>query len=400
MTSKTKVRNNIFGTVLTDVGPSSNYRGDSEGGNFTPLQKLQYPDGIHTVFSGESIRNRLRDMLRGPAFPSNRSRLSNQGQLAVKFKTYPNPLEYADDKLFGFLALYKGSERKSVVKSLESARKPKDKAKGKVDYEKIRELEAQLKELDAYAGFQGDSVLRINYAVSLNPFDDDSTMHQSPMMFVSSKEKSVQSSAIFHREVHVTAYQYPFGLNLNDLRAPEDLNLSDEDLRALEDLSLTDERRKELESKRKELESRRKGLESNYRKWTATLLRGVSELNCVGGNHARTMFSHAPVSIVLRLTTRRTPDFDLYGFKDNQRELLEAFEDELPTKDGEKKYRLPGEEFYIGGKFAREHEKLKDLLKRSKTNSPANNLEKINLFRTPLEAIEAVIEDAGLSKES
>lgn len=372
--SVTKVRNNIFGTVLTDVGPSSNYRGDSEGGNFTPLQKLQYPDGIHTVFSGESIRNRLRDMLRGPDFPSNRSRLSNQGQLAVKFKTYPNPLEYADDKLFGFLALYKSSERKSIVKSLESAKKPKD--KGKADPEKIKQLELQLEELDKYEGFQGDSVLRINYAVSLNPFDDDSTMHQSPMMFVSSKEKSVQSSAIFHREVHITAYQYPFGLNLNDLRAPEDLNP-------------TDEQKKQ-----------QKKLESNYRKWTATLLRGISELNCVGGNHARTMFSHAPVSIVLRLTTRRTPDFDLYGFKDNQRELLEAFEDELPTKNGEKKYRLPGEDFYIGGKFAREHEKLKDLLKRPKTKSPANNLEKINLFSTPLEAIEAVIEDAGLSKES
>jgi len=365
--SETKIKNNIFGTVLTDVGPSSNYRGDSEGGNFTPLQKLQYPDGIHTVFSGESIRNRLRDMLRGPDFPSNRSRLSNQGQLAVKFKTYPNPLEYADDKLFGFLALYKGSERKSVVKSLESAKKPKD--KGKVDPKKIKQLELQLEELDKYEGFQGDSVLRINYAVSLNPFDDDSTMHQSPMMLVSSTEKPVQSSAIFHREVHVTAYQYPFGLNLNDLRAPEDLEL-------------TNERRNELES--------------NYRKWTATLLRGVSELNCVGGNHARTMFSHAPVSIVLRLTTRRTPDFDIYGFKDNQRELLEAFEDELPSKNGEKKYRLPGEEFYIGGKFAREHDKLKGFLKRSKTNPPADNLEKVNLFSTPLEAIEALIVDAGL----
>jgi CRISPR-associated protein Cst2 len=370
MSSETKVRNNIFGTVLTDVGPSSNYRGDSEGGNFTPLQKLQYPDGIHSVFSGESIRNRLRDMLRDSDFPSNRSRLSNQGQLAVKFKTYPNPLEYADDKLFGFLALYKSSERKSIVKSLESAKKPKD--KGKVDPEKIRQLELQLEEIDAYAGFQGDSVLRINYAVSISPFDDDSTMHQSPMMFVSSKEKAVQSSAIFHREVHVTAYQYPFGLNLNDLRAPEDLNLSDE-------------QKTELETK--------------YRKWTATLLRGISELNCVGGNHARTMFSHAPVSIVLRLTTRRTPDFDLYGFKDNQRELLEAFEDELPTKNGEKRHRLAGEEFYIGGKFAREHDKLKGLLKRSKDNKPTNNLEKLNLFSTPLEAIEAVIEDAGLSKE-
>jgi CRISPR-associated protein Cst2 len=188
--------------------------------------------------------------------------------------------------------------------------------------------------------------------------------------------KNAEGSALIHREVHVTAYQYPFGLNLNDLHIPYDSKLSDD---------------------------KKKEIEKNYKEWTATLLRGISELNGVGGNHARTMFSHAPDSIVLRLTARRTPDFDLYGFKidpeESQRELIEAIEDELTTStEKEKKYRLPGEQIYIGGEFARTHPKLRKLLYSSKEEQEAlnANLRKVNTFKTPLEAIEAVIKDAGL----
>ena len=177
MTKEKQIRNNIFGTILTEVAPASNYRGDSEGGNFTPLQKLRFRDGaLHTVFSAESIRSKLREMLCGEDFPCNRSRLKNEGQLAVMFKEYPNPLEFADDKLFGFLALKKGEDRKKVASALEKAQKEKG---DKRDPKKIEELEKKLALFDKYEGFQGDSVLRINYAVSLNTFDDfDSTMHQ------------------------------------------------------------------------------------------------------------------------------------------------------------------------------------------------------------------------------
>ena len=398
MTQEKQIRNNIFGTVLTEIAPSSNYRGDSEGGNITPLQTLRFPDGIHTVFSAESIRSKLREMLRGDDFPCNRTRLKDQRQPTVKYEKYPNPWEFADDRLFGFLALNKSKEHRDSVSDLEKARKNKDEAK-------IEESEKKVDSFYEYPGFQGDTILRINYAVSLNTFEDyNLTMHQAPMIV--NAFKNADSSQLIHREVHVTAYQFPFGLNLNDLRVPEKLidtafsHLSEKEIKAL---GFSEARKKQIEER---YEKHRKELEKNYKKWTATLLRGISELNGVGGNHARTMFSHAPVSIVIRLTTRRTPDFDLYGFKNNleesQKELIEALEDKLTTStDKEKKYRLPGEDIYIGGKFAREHPKLKKRLYSSEDEQRDlnENLRKVKVFKTPLEAIEAVIKDSGLEEE-
>jgi CRISPR-associated protein Cst2 len=376
MTQEQPARNNIFGTVLTMIAPSSNYRGDSEGGNITPLQTLRLPDGIHTIFSAEAIRSKLREVHRNEDFPCNRSRLKDQKQPSVEYKKYPNPWEFADDKLFGFLALNKNNERKKVNADLEKAQKGKD---GKVDQSKVKELQRRLALLEEYPGFQGDSVIRINYAVSLTTFEDyNLTMHQSPMI-EGGAFKNAEGSALIHREVHVTAYQYPFGLNLNDLQVPYVSKLPSDKKRA--------------------------DLEASYKKWTATLLRGISELNGVGGNHARTMFSHAPDSVVIRLTTRRTPDFDLYGFKSepekSQRELMEALEDELTTSSEKKrKYRMPGEEIYIGGRFAREHPKLRRRLYESEEEQSVlnENLRNVNVFKTPLEAINAVVRDAGLEE--
>ncbi len=148
-------RNNIFGAVLTGVAPSANYRGDSEG-NHTPLQRLRFPDGHdYTIYSAEAIRNRLREMLRGDDFPSNRSRVYDSDQLAVRFAKENDPIEYADDKMFGFLN----------IKS-KDANENTQPAKGRGASQKLKPQK------------QGDSVLRVNYAVSVTPYEDnDETMH-------------------------------------------------------------------------------------------------------------------------------------------------------------------------------------------------------------------------------
>ena len=109
MGQQDKGRNNIFGAVLTDVAPSSNYRGETEA-NRSVLQKLRFHDGEHTVISAEAIRNRLREMLREDGLKCNRSRLKNERELMVKYVEYPNPTKWADDKLFGFLAVNKRKE--------------------------------------------------------------------------------------------------------------------------------------------------------------------------------------------------------------------------------------------------------------------------------------------------
>jgi CRISPR-associated protein Cst2 len=342
-------RTNIFGVVLTGVAPASNYRGEKEG-NHTPLQKLRFPDGRdYTIFSAESIRNRLREMLRGDDFPSNRKRLFDRDQLAVEFAKPNDPNEYGDDKLFGFLNL---------------------------DAEKQATKKGQSKKFKQPK--QGDSVLRVNYAVSVEPFEsDDETMHQSPEIFVN--DKHIRSSAIIQRQVHVTAYQYPFGLNLNDLKLPPEDIKNDKEGRA----------RKEERAK----------IEENWRGWTAKLLLAICELNGVGGNHARTMFPFSPVSIVLRLTERRTPDFDLYGFKpqkaESQRALIDAIEDG----------RLPGDQFYIGGDLVREDETLKSLLAldakpadtRMFKSDDKKGLQAVRVFKTPTEAMKALLLDARLT---
>src|SRR6059058_1497195 len=93
---------NLFATVLTYPAPSSKYRGESEE-NRTMLQKITKGGKEYSIVSPEAMRNALREMLAKAGLPSNRSRLHNEDQLAVEFKSFPNAQEYADDFLFGFL---------------------------------------------------------------------------------------------------------------------------------------------------------------------------------------------------------------------------------------------------------------------------------------------------------
>ena len=100
---------NLFATVLTFAAPSSNYRGESDE-NRTVLQKIKKRDGKeYPIISPESMRNALREMLQAAA-PYNRTRLHDEGQLAVAFKEFPDPKKYADDFFFGYLV----TEKKAV----------------------------------------------------------------------------------------------------------------------------------------------------------------------------------------------------------------------------------------------------------------------------------------------
>lgn len=332
MTDTMKTRNNIFGSILTDVAPASLYRGETQASR-SILQKLTFPDKeSYTVISAEAIRNRLREMLRDdvPKEKVNRERVKERKELTVKYNNLPDASKYIDDLLFGFLMIDKSKSEEAPAK-------------------------------------QWDTVLRVNYAVSLDPFPrhNNKTMHQSPN--IEGKFSNASSSAIIEREVHVTAYQYPFGLNLNDLKQlPGYGQASDDD-------------------------------KAEKKKWIALLLRAIGELSFPAGNHARTMFPFGPVSIVLRLTSRRTPDFDLYGFRSDpahsHSELISLL------KEG----HLQRDEFYIGGRVARENKAAfgefgifggKDHKPKDKSKE-----DKVNLFETSAQAIEALIQDSGLLPE-
>ena len=255
---------NLFCTVLTHAAPSSNYRGESEE-NRTIIQKITKGDHEYAVISPESMRNALRDILASRELPVNRTRLREEDQLAVEFKDFPNADVYADDFLFGYLV----ADNKEMKKQKRPAKR--------------------------------DSVLRMNMAVALSPYRFDATFHQSPLNAGKSPWKNSTSSALLHREVSHTAYQYPFALNLNDCAAKAP--------------------------------------------WGKALLAAIAELSNVAGGHARSYFEMQPRSLVARLTPSLVCGFDTYGFANDG-----AFRDLSRVR----KEDLPGKEFVVAGALARE----------------------------------------------
>lgn len=255
---------NLFCTVLTHAAPSSNYRGESEE-NRTIIQKITKGDHEYAVISPESMRNALRDILASRELPTNRTRLLDEDQLAVEFKDFPNADMYADDFLFGYLV----ADNKEMKKHKRPAKR--------------------------------DSVLRMNMAVALSPYRFDATFHQSPQNAGKSPWKNSTNSALLHREVTHTAYQYPFALNLNDCAAKP--------------------------------------------QWTKALLAAIGELSNVAGGHARSYFEMAPRSLVARLTASLVCGFDTYGFAPDG-----SFADLVRIHERD----LPGKEFVVAGALARE----------------------------------------------
>jgi CRISPR-associated protein Cst2 len=269
---------NLFATVLTYAAPSANYRGEGEASR-NVIQRIGKGGKEYAVVSPESIRNALRETLAYYGLPHNRTRLPDAGQPAVEFKDLPDAEKYADDFLFGFLVA-----KKEYVEQLKKKDKPA----------------------------KSDSVFRQNLALATSPYRYDATLHQSPQNAGKSPWKNSNDSALLHREVSHTAFQFPFALAYSDCRQNKD--------------------------------------------WVRSLLEAISELNNVAGNHARSYFEMAPKSIVARLTPRLAAGFDTYGFQESG-----EFSDLSRIKEDD----LPGSEFWVGGELVRsmpaaERERLQD----------------------------------------
>lgn len=268
---------NLFATVLTYPAPSANYRGESEE-NRSVIQKITYGRFEFPIISPESIRNALRETLASYGLPCNRSRLHDEEQLAVRFAAYPDPDRFADDFFFGYLVAASGADRKKILSKIEeSGRDP------------------------SAFHFKRDSVLRMNLARGVEPFRNNAVFTQSPLTSEDSPWRNAKTSALLHRETVLTAFQYPFALNLEDCGPrPE---------------------------------------------WTRALLRAIGELNGVAGNHARSYFEMAPASIVLRHTRQLVAGYDSYGF-----DASGAYPEVV---DGILEGDYPGEEFFLGGRIVK-----------------------------------------------
>jgi CRISPR-associated protein Cst2 len=285
---------NLFCTVLTHAAPSSNYRGESEE-NRTVIQKITKGDHEYAVISPESMRNALRDILAARDLPTNRTRLHDEDQLAVEFKDYPNADAYADDFLFGYMV--------ADPKEMKNLKRPSKR----------------------------DSILRMNMAVALTPYRYDATFHQSPLNAGKSPWRNAGSSALLHREVSYTAYQYPFAVNLNDgaTKPP----------------------------------------------WVKALLVAIGELSNVAGGHARSYYEMAPRSLVARLTPALVAGFDTYGF-----DASGGFTELGRIGKGD----LTGREFVVAGALARDMDpKVRERLEK----------EGVRFFDNPQKALQKLAED-------
>lgn len=263
---------NLFATVLTYPAPSGNYRGESEE-NRTVLQKISKDGAKYAIVSPESIRNALRETLIALEVPHNRTRLYDEDQLAVEFKELPNAEKYADDFLFGYM----------IAKLPDALKKQKD-----------------------LPPLKRDSIFRCNMAVALSPYKYDAVFHQSPKNAGTSPWQNSGNSALLHREVTHTAYQYPFALSQQDCLIKPD--------------------------------------------WSKALLKAISQLNGVAGGHARAYYEFAPRSVVVRLTPKLVAGFNTYGF-----DVDGAFPELIKRigKAGESDCDLPGNEFWMGGELVR-----------------------------------------------
>lgn len=312
---------NLFGTVLTYTAPSANYRGESHE-NRAVIQKITSGRFQSAVISPEAMRNALRECLRVLGLPCNRERLPDEVQLAVRFKEYPNEEQYADDFFMGWLVAAKEDDRKKI----------------------IEELKKQKRDPKKFC-FKRDSILRMNMAVALEPYRHDSIFTQSPQDKTdkSIKEhKNAEDSQLLHRETTLTAFQYPFALNLEDCKKVS------------------------------------KGVE-----WTKTLLKAIGELNDVSGNHARSYYEFAPASILVRLTNQLVAGYKTYAF-----EVGEGESHLLPEiVEGIKKGDYPADEFYLGGKIVKDMDE-----ETQKTLGGAK------LFRSPQKLLKEVGEDAFSAK--
>lgn len=347
---------NLFATVLTYPAPSANYRGESEL-NRMVIQKVTDGRFDYPIISPEAIRNALREILAGYGLPMNRERLHDEEQLAVRNRHYPDPERFADDFLFGYLVATddqvsflrrivddasdpRGKNVGSDLKALE------DETKKKKDKAKIFRLRQRV--LDGLPfHFKRDSVLRMNLAKGLEPYRHNAVFTQSPLSVEDSAYQNAKTSALLHRETAVTAFQYPFALNLNDCRTrPE---------------------------------------------WGGALLTAIGELSNVAGNHARSYFEMAPASIVVRITEQLVAGYDTYGFRAERRpgaqdeaHLLPEVVDELLREDS----ILPAGEFYLGGKIVRQMNEAT----RARLDACG-----VTLDRDPRRLLKTVAENCGLA---
>lgn len=173
-----------------------------------------------------------------------------------------------------------------------------------------------------------DSIFRNNLAVGLSS-DINIHLQQAPRNTEESPWNNISETTLLYRQVSYTAYQYPFALSRSDCISQPD--------------------------------------------WTKALIKAIAQLSEVAGGQSVSYIQMSPRSIIARLTPRRVPGYDTYGFNE---------EGEFKELDRLLSNELPGEEFWLGGEIVRQMPKeTRQQLETNKVhlhNNPETLLEEIS----------------------
>ena len=140
-------------------------------------------------------------------------------------------------------------------------------------------------------------------------------MQIAPRNTDSSPWNNISETTPIYRQVSYTAYQYPFALSRSDCISKPD--------------------------------------------WTKALIREIAELSEVAGGKGISYIQMSPRSIIARLSARRVPGYNTYGFNE---------EGEFKELDRLINNELPGKEFWLGGEIEIVRQMPEDAKKQLKTN--------------------------------
>lgn len=170
-------------TIVTKLNVFSNNRGDSEGSNRSPLQKITVGNRLHTTHSAETIKYAMRAALPQFVDPGavNRTVVEGLGSVYHAFKALDDPRKFFDSDVFGFLATKSKKEADEEAKPDEAGKKPKN-PKGSATTRRAR--------------------LEMSRAVSVDPFTNDVSFN------VRGRMGGGDDPTPFQVEIHATRMQF------------------------------------------------------------------------------------------------------------------------------------------------------------------------------------------------
>ncbi len=143
----------------------------------------------YAYFSSPSLRNGFRETARKAGSETEPKQGARCQSAHSKMADYPNPEVYFDDFVFGYFIAARNNDRMRMLAEITERR-------GRADG----------------FSFKRSSVLRMNYATALSPYRFDSSLSQSP--YQEGPWRNDETSSMLYREVSLSAFQYPFSLDI------------------------------------------------------------------------------------------------------------------------------------------------------------------------------------------